>query len=359
PARQAVNDDLTYYTDDGVARVLNLQPSDPAKVERLVSVGVGDVIPASEIADFELWPEQVGDKNQGSAGACNGHAAATAAEFSRAMQGLAYVPLSAWWIYGCLVKGWDVGSNILAALELCKTAGVAPEADVRYGDFSGNYTQQAQANAKRFRVEIGASIGQDWDALLSEVARLKGINASVCANVGWTTGDGNLSAEGVPPVGRELVVEAMGPGRPLLADGRPCDAAELVRGVQRQGRRTRPARRLPHDRLTERTPMPAYPFPEEFPLDQIRQLKAALSGKGKFLNPAWVVAGYFGGLAEPNDAAPTYGAAPEPVPLLTDDELMAYLDRFDSDGGHAVMGVGSTIARAVARKLLRMILESI
>lgn len=185
----------SIITPDGHKRILNLTPSDEGKV-RMFAGPVGDVIPRSKLQAFDAWPEEVGTKDQDGRGACNGHAAASSAEFSRAIQGLGYVPLSAWWVYGSLVKGWDRGSNIMDALLLCRQ-GVAPESTVKYGDFSGRYSDEASAASKRFRIEIGSAVGQDFDAICSEVAKRRALNLAVRATAGWSSG--NLDADGCPP----------------------------------------------------------------------------------------------------------------------------------------------------------------
>ena len=190
----------SIITADGHVRILNLQPSDPDKVKRLVSAAPPLAIPLAQVAPFDRWPSEVQVKDQDGRGACNGHAAATAMEFSRAMQGLAYAPLSAWWVYGKLVRGRDLGSNIMDALALCQKEGVAPEIDVEYGDFSGRYSTQAAASACRFKLEIGSSIGQDWEAIVTAVALRRGVNLALRATSGWSSG--NLDADGCPPVGR-------------------------------------------------------------------------------------------------------------------------------------------------------------
>jgi hypothetical protein len=182
--------------------ILNLQPSDPAKVARRVRSAAPPVRPSSEIPDFVAWPPSVALKYQGSIGACNGHAAATGLEFARIMQGMTHVPLSAWWVYGMLVRGRDVGSNIMDALALCEDVGVATEASVRYGDYSGRYPTTARDDAARYRVDVGFALGQDWGAILTAVAMLRPINLSVCANQGWLVNNGSLDAYGCPPVGR-------------------------------------------------------------------------------------------------------------------------------------------------------------
>ncbi len=182
--------------------ILNLQPSDPTKVARRVGSAPPPVLADDVIEDFTLWPAKVQDKNQGQFGACNGHAAATGLEFARAVQGLPYVPLSAWWVYGMLVRGRDVGSNIMDALALCEDVGVATEADVRWGDFSGNYPASAKTTASRFRVLIGDDVSGDWRAIETAVAMRKSVNLAICANQGWLVNNGSLDAYGCPPVGR-------------------------------------------------------------------------------------------------------------------------------------------------------------
>lgn len=182
--------------------VLNLRPSDPAKVARRVRSAAPPVMADEAIEDFALWPSKIEGKNQGSIGACNGHAAATALEYARAMQGLDYAPLSAWWIYGTLVRGRDVGSNIMDALSLCEDRGVATESDVRWGDYSGRYPATASASAARHRVLIGDDVSGDWRAILTAVGRRRPVNLAIHADARWLVNNGSLDAEGVAPVGR-------------------------------------------------------------------------------------------------------------------------------------------------------------
>jgi C1A family cysteine protease len=189
----------SIITPDGHRRILNLEPSDPKKVARYASAAPPLEIPLSEIQPFNAWPSQIAIKDQDGAGACNGHAAATAMELSRFMQGMPHVPLSAWWVYGKLVKGWDRGSNIMDALELCQADGVAPESEVKYGDYSGRYTDQAASAAKRFKLKIGRQL-KTWEEIVTAVALRRGVNLAVRATMGWQSG--NLDADGCPPVGR-------------------------------------------------------------------------------------------------------------------------------------------------------------
>ena len=184
-------------TPDGHTRVLNLLQSDPRRMG-LYRAAPFPTIPLNQIQPFDAWPSDVKIKDQDGAGACNGHATATALEYARAVSGMPDVDLSAWYVYGMLVKGRDVGSNILDALELVQRNGCAPEFNVKYGDFSGRYSTQAQADAARFRCEIGGSL-QTWEEIVSFIALRGAVNLSVRATNGWS---GRLDSDGCPPVGR-------------------------------------------------------------------------------------------------------------------------------------------------------------
>jgi hypothetical protein len=176
---------------------LLLQES-PPEFHALFSSKPAKVIPSSEIRDFDLWPQALKIKNQGTIGACNGFASATAVEYTRAMHNLPYVRLSPWWVYGKLVGGWDTGSNIGQALDLIRREGVAPDHLVKQGDFSGRYSNEAVAEAAKYKVEIGSKL-TTWDEILTAVALRRGVNFSVRAS-GWDSG--RLDADGCPPVGR-------------------------------------------------------------------------------------------------------------------------------------------------------------
>jgi hypothetical protein len=187
----------SIWTPDGHERILNLQPSDPRKLHRYRATPF-PTIPLDKVQEFDDWPSEVQYKDQDGAGACNGHATATFEEYLRALAGMPYVALSAWYIYGMLVHGRDVGSNITDALELIQSKGVAPESDVKYGDFSGNYQATTHADASRFTCEIGGSL-TEWEEIVSVVALRGACNMSVRANDGWSRG---LDSDGCPPVGR-------------------------------------------------------------------------------------------------------------------------------------------------------------
>lgn len=180
---------------NGDRRILNLQPS-PAG--NLVGIpAFGPTMPDSEVRAFDDWPAPLKIKDQDGAGACNGHATATVLEFARYHSGQPYVPMSAWWVYGCLVKGWDRGSNIIDALNLISDKGCAPESMVKYKDYSGRYSDDAKAAAMRYKLEIGAQL-KTWEEVLTAVALRQSVNLSIRVGMGFN----NLNSDGCPGVGR-------------------------------------------------------------------------------------------------------------------------------------------------------------
>src|SRR4051812_16466049 len=89
-------------------RTLNLIPSDP---KMMAAFPVGrDTMAPSDLHDFDDPIPNLKIKDQNGYGACVGHATARAVEFMREMQGLPYVPLSAWYVYAILCGGWDRGA---------------------------------------------------------------------------------------------------------------------------------------------------------------------------------------------------------------------------------------------------------
>jgi hypothetical protein len=179
----------------GEPRILNLMPS-PA--DRLVMVPAPRVtIPDSAIVPFDAWPSPLKIKDQDGRGACNGHASATVNEFARYQSGQPYVPLSAWWVYGQLVRGRDTGSNILDALALMTKSGCGTEAEVKYGDFSGRYADGVNKDALSYRLEISAKL-TTWEEVLTAVALRQPVNLSIHVGMRFN----NLDSDGCPAVGR-------------------------------------------------------------------------------------------------------------------------------------------------------------
>jgi len=154
-------------------------------------------IPDSELREFDLttnpdWRVKV--KNQGSFGACNGHAAATSLEIARYINGLDYVPLSSWLVYADLCQGWDRGSIIADALKHLSNIGTCEESLVPHGTIQPRrVSAEARADAGRFRIEIGYDIETHRDLVIATHLR-KPQNFSVPVNSNFNT----LDAEGVP-----------------------------------------------------------------------------------------------------------------------------------------------------------------
>lgn len=191
----------------GETRLLGSLPSDPRLVAALPPYR-GEVLPESELREFDDWPEHIKIKDQDGRGACNGHAAATAAEMARFVGGMDHVPLSAWWVYAILCNGVDRGSNILEAYKLTGDRGVAPESTVDYGIINPRrLTDAASQAAGRFRVELAESY-QSWSQVVSAVMLREALNLSVC--VGRTFN--NLDAEGVVGADRGMGNHAVAVG---------------------------------------------------------------------------------------------------------------------------------------------------
>jgi hypothetical protein len=154
-------------------------------------------IPDSELREFDLttnpdWPVKV--KNQGSFGACNGHAAATSLEIARYIAGMTHVPLSSWLIYADLCQGWDRGSIIADALKHLSNVGTCPEPLVPHGTIQPRrVSQEARAEVLRFRVEIGYEVNTHRDLVIATHLRIP-TNFSVPVNGSFN----QLDADGVP-----------------------------------------------------------------------------------------------------------------------------------------------------------------
>lgn len=166
--------------------------------ERVVRVSLKlPDIPDSELREFDLtanpdWPVKI--KNQGSFGACNGHAAATSLEIARYIAGLDHVPLSPWLIYADLCQGWDRGSNIGEALKHLSNVGTCPEHLVPHGTIQPRrVSAEARAEVLRFRIEIGFELNSFRDLIVASFLRIP-FNFSVPVNANFN----QLDAEGVP-----------------------------------------------------------------------------------------------------------------------------------------------------------------
>lgn len=191
----------------GETRRLGSIPSDP----RLVAAAppyTGEVLPESELREFDDWPSTIKIKDQDGKGACNGHATATACEMARHVEGEPYVPLSAWYVYSILCGGVDRGSNILEAYELIGRDGIAPEDAVSYGLINPRkLTAEAHAAAPRFRMEVGESL-TTWRQIVSAVMLRQSLNLAVQVGNRFNS----LDSEGVVGVDR-------GPGNHAVSVG--------------------------------------------------------------------------------------------------------------------------------------------
>lgn len=159
-------------------------------------------LPESEWVEFDLREELKGCgiqvKDQDGAGACNGHACATADEWARAIAGEEYVPLSAWYVYAILCNGIDRGSMISDALELMVERGAAPESSVQYGVINPRkLTAEAHKEAGRFKMEIGARLANFEEMMVATQLR-RPFNYSIAVGNGFD----QLDADGCPRVSR-------------------------------------------------------------------------------------------------------------------------------------------------------------
>ena len=159
--------------------------------------GVLPSVPESEWKEFDYRTNvdyKVAIKDQGQFGACNGHAAASSLEDARYIAGMGYLPLSAWLVYAKLCNGIDRGSSISEALTLLQQSGTCDDALVPHGTINPRrLTEQANDNAKRFKVEIGYRLESFKDLCTACQLRIP-FNFSVPVNSQFDT----LDAEGVP-----------------------------------------------------------------------------------------------------------------------------------------------------------------
>lgn len=138
-------------------------------------------MPRSEWREFDVTAEDhpVPVKDQGQYGACNGHAAATSAEWARWLDGMTHAELSPWFVYAILCGGVDRGSNIGQALDLLRKAGTCRFGSLPWGTIDPNRINTAtRAEAVNYRVELGESL-PDFDAIMTAVQLRRPGNLSV------------------------------------------------------------------------------------------------------------------------------------------------------------------------------------
>lgn len=179
----------------GTTRVLNLRPR-PASL-RMRAQRTLAAVPERDWIEFSYENVPIKVKNQGSFGACNGHAVASSTEIARWIAGLDHVDLSAWFVYAILCNGIDRGSSIAEGLDLIRREGVCPEADVPWGTINPRrLSAQSHQHAGRFKVEIGSEL-RNFDEMMSATQQGRPGNFSICAD-----NFGRLDADGCPGYSR-------------------------------------------------------------------------------------------------------------------------------------------------------------
>lgn len=187
---------LPTVNDRGIIRPLGHRP--PRDGRNVSSAVPRTAIPRSQLVAFDLRtivaPIKVKDQN--GKGACNGHAAASVAEWARWLAGMTHVDLSAWMVYAILCNGIDNGSNIGDALTLMSKTGTCPDKDVAYGSINPRAVSAANRTAAlQNRVEIGTKL-LTFDDMLTSAALRRPFNFSLRASDNF----GNLDSDGCIPV---------------------------------------------------------------------------------------------------------------------------------------------------------------
>lgn len=162
-------------------------------------------LPESDWTSFDERDCPVKIEDQDGKGACNGHAAATALALARYVAGYDHVRLSPWYVYSILCNGVDRGSNIMDALNLSTTRGVAEWDKVPYGTINPRQLHPtSHDSANRFKIEIGEAL-PGWPEIMTAVQLRRPINLSVCVGQRFD----RLSREGVagvdPGIGNHAV----------------------------------------------------------------------------------------------------------------------------------------------------------
>lgn len=170
-------------------------------------------IPESEWQEFEFKCPEIKVKDQSSYGACNGFAASTSLEWARWIAGMPHVDLSPWFVYSILCNGIDRGSSIAEALQLLSERGTCPDKDVPYGTINPRrLSAVAQADARRFRIEIGARLS-GFAELMTATQLRRPFNFSVCAGNAFTQVDADGVAGFVGGAGNHAVTGGLGAKR--------------------------------------------------------------------------------------------------------------------------------------------------
>lgn len=170
-------------------------------------------VPESEWQEFELECADIKIKDQNGYGACNGFAAATSLEWARWIAGMPHVDLSPWYVYAILCNGIDRGSSIAEALQLLSDRGTCPDKDVPYGVINPRrLSAEAQADARRFKIEIGARLS-GFAELMTAAQLRRPFNFSVDAGGNFVRVDSEGVAGGRAGTGNHAVTGGLGAKR--------------------------------------------------------------------------------------------------------------------------------------------------
>lgn len=182
--------------EDGSGQIRRLGTIPPPEGKRLMGVSDLPLLPEKEWREFDYRKQAnpIKIKNQGSHGACVGHATASALEWSRWIVGTTHIDLSAWYLYAILCRGIDRGASISEALDLAQE-GTCPDEAVEHGTINPNkLSPEAHAAAPKYRIELGSAT-PTFEHMMSETQRGRFGNFSI----GVGNRFNNLDKDGVPP----------------------------------------------------------------------------------------------------------------------------------------------------------------
>jgi C1A family cysteine protease len=210
----------THVTPDGRTFILGL-PQSPQILRAAVPGVYGATIPASEIPDWEHWPDQLKILDQNGYGACTHYASTQGLMYARLQSGQPHVQLEPLFSYSIATGGWNTGTSILQASKQISEQGVCEAGKITAKLANPrSFSAEARSNAMRFRIEIDQKL-ESFDELLSEVGgRRRAAIASI--QVGWTYS--KLDSEGCMGVDRGMGNHAIliAGGKKTLKSGQPA-----------------------------------------------------------------------------------------------------------------------------------------
>lgn len=185
----------------GSLRILGHRP--PKGPRKVAAAPYGSIrpVPEKDWVEFDLrddssFTDAVPILDQGSRGACNGHAAASSLEAARWLAGMSPVALSPWYVYAILCRGVDQGSNIGQALTLLTEQGTCRFESVPWGTINPNALSPAsRLEALGYKLELGTRALTFADLMTFAQLRIP-FNFSVRVGSNFN----NLDSEGCPPV---------------------------------------------------------------------------------------------------------------------------------------------------------------